>query len=54
MLPFCFVASSLIDFLIESASRSDSGMYRVTATNDVGEMWREMMILVIGESLKDK
>ncbi|KAF6018856.1 unc-22 [Bugula neritina] len=46
----CTQTSSLIDFLIESASRSDSGMYRVTATNDVGEMWREMMILVIDKA----
>lgn len=42
------LASTMIDFLIESAARTDSGVYRIKAVNQTGECERDVNVLVVG------
>ncbi|XP_067930808.1 twitchin-like [Watersipora subatra] len=44
--------SSLIEFTIESASRTDSGVYRIKAVNQCGEFERDINVLVIDKAGK--
>ena len=38
----------MINFMIESAARTDSGIYRIKATNQLGWCEQDINVLVIG------
>lgn len=49
-MPFFYVeAATLIELVIESAARSDSGIYTIKAENQMAIVEKEVNILVIGE-----
>lgn len=43
------LAAEVISLLISSASRADSGTYKIQAGNDCGQTEKEVSVLVVGK-----